>query len=124
MILLDTNYLIRVLIAGTREAAQISDWLAASREFCTAAIAWYEFLSGPVDDDGVDIVSQLIDARVLPFTSDVAREAALLFNATGRNRRLRVDAMIAATAIVADATLATANTGDFANFRDHGLRLE
>jgi predicted nucleic acid-binding protein len=40
-----------------------------------------------------------------------------------RKRSTRVDAMIAATAIVADAALATNNATDFLPFRDSGLRL-
>jgi predicted nucleic acid-binding protein len=46
-----------------------------------------------------------------------------LFNATGRRRTLRFDAMIAATVLVWGAQLATNNRSDFAPFVAHGLRL-
>jgi predicted nucleic acid-binding protein len=60
---------------------------------------------------------------MLPYTTDQAIESARLFNATGRKRHLRVDAMIAAAAILANAELATGNTGHFAEFRKYGLKL-
>jgi predicted nucleic acid-binding protein len=62
-------------------------------------------------------------SRIIPYTADQAVESARLFNAAGRPRGLRVDAMIAAVAVVADARLATTNTKDFARFEPFGLRL-
>lgn len=123
MILLDTNYLIRGLVEGAEEADRVSQWLRDGHDFCTAAVAWYEFLSGPVDDEGVDIVRTLISDRVIAFTADVAAEAARLWNLTGRIRRTRVDAMIAATAVFAQADIATQNTEDFRLFAEHGARM-
>ena len=124
MILLDTNYLIRALVDGTEEGVQISNWLDEGEELCTSAIAWYEFLSGPVDEDGVDLIRDLLQSRVLPFAADTAAEAARLFNAAGRMRRLRVDAMIAASAIISGTHLATENEADFAVFTGDGLKLK
>ena len=49
--------------------------------------------------------------------------AGRLFNAIGRNRKYRVDAMIAGTAIAASARLATKNQADFEPFLQHGLEL-
>ena len=122
MILLDTNYLIAVLVKDSPEAGKIRAWLA-SEDLCTTAISWYEFLSGPVDEEGVALVSALLRDRVVPFSGDQAQEGARLWNATGRQRRLRIDAMIAGAAIVSAAELATANLGDFEPFRRYGLRL-
>ena len=124
MILLDTNYLIRMLVAGTREAERINAWLDDHEELCTSSVSWYEFLSGPVDDVGVDLVRTVIQDRVLPFVADTASEAARLFNAAGRARRLRVDAMVAASATMVNASLATGNLGDFGMIAAaSGLRL-
>lgn len=123
MILLDTNYLIRVLVADSNEAERVSAWLALPEEFCTSAIAWYEFRCGPVDDEGVAIVRDLVGDRVIPFSAEEASEAARLWNAAGRNWKTRVDAMIAATALVAGASLATENADDFRMFTEVGLRL-
>ena len=122
MILLDTNYLIAVLVKNSPEADRIRAWLA-SEDLCTTAIAWYEFLSGPVDEEGVGLVSALLRDRVIPFSGNQAQEGARLWNATGRQRRLRIDAMIAGAAVVSGAELATANLGDFEPFRPYGLRL-
>lgn len=123
MILLDTNFLIRSLVGGCEEATRVSEWLAERETFCTSAIAWYEFLSGPVDEEGVEIISALISERVIPFDAEMAVEAARLFNSVGRVRRLRVDSMIAATGILIDAAIATENTHDFRAFAEHGVRL-
>ena len=123
MILLDINYLIRALVDGTREAEQVSSWLDQGEELCTSSIAWYEFLSGPVDDDGVDLIRAVLQDRILPFVADTAAEAARLFNAVGRVRRLRVDVMIAASSTMVGALLATENETDFRAFTAEGLRL-
>lgn len=123
MILLDTNYLIRVLIAGTSEAEEVIRWYRSGEELCASAVAWYEFLCGPVDDGAVMVVGNLIADRVLPFTAAQAAESARLYEAVGRKRQLRVDAMIAAAAIVSGAALATGNLADFAAFEPFGLRL-
>ena len=123
VILLDTNYLIRALVEGAREAEEVSAWLEHGEDLCTSGIAWYEFLSGPVDAEGVDLMRAVIQDRVLPFAGDTASEAARLFNGCGRIRRLRVDAMIAASATMSGALLATGNTADFRAFQAEGLRL-
>ena len=123
MILLDTNYLIRALVKDAPEARTIREWLTRGESLCTSSIVWYEFLCGPVDEDGIELVSSLLNDRSLPFTADQAAESARLYNSVGRTRRLRVDAMIAAAAIVVNAALATDNTEDFAAFTPFGLRL-
>jgi len=123
LIVLDTNYLVRALVDGTDEASRITEWLDDNEQLCASAISWYEFISGPVDLDGVDLIHAALQGRILPFVQDTAVEAARLFNATGRLRRLRVDAMIAASAILAGGSLATENTTDFKAFAGEGLRL-
>ena len=124
MILLDTNILIRMLVPGSPAAQQVVGWIAERAELCTSAVCWYEFISGPVDSHGIDLVTQTIAGRIIPFTADQAQEASRLFNATGRLRRMRIDAMIAAAAIVSNAWLATANSADFQTFTSFGLRLD
>jgi predicted nucleic acid-binding protein len=123
VILLDTNYLIRMLVKGTAVAAHVSQWITAGHPLATSAICWYEFVTGPVDEQGTGVVMEALDERIIPFTADYAREAARLYNATGRRRQMRIDAMIAATAIVTNAHLATENRDDFASFEPLGLRI-
>lgn len=60
-------------------------------------------------------------SKIVPFAEAEAREAARLFNAIHRKRSLRVDAMIAGTATIANARLATNNRADFKPFAAHGL---
>ncbi|MEI6389406.1 MAG: type II toxin-antitoxin system VapC family toxin [Spirochaetota bacterium] len=122
MILLDTNYLIGVLVKDSLEAERVRGWLR-SEDLCTTAIAWYEFLSGPVTDEGIALVSAVLRDRILPYSGDQAQEGARLWNATGRIRRLRIDAMIAGAAVVTGAALATSNLDDFEPFRAYGLQL-
>ncbi|MFP3960345.1 MAG: type II toxin-antitoxin system VapC family toxin [Spirochaetaceae bacterium] len=123
VILLDTNYLIRLLVAGTEEARRVDAWQDEGETLCTGSISWYEFLSGPVDAEAIELVRSLIGGRILPFVDDTAAETARLFNAAGRVRRLRVDAMIAATALLARARLATENRSDFRMFAEPALEL-
>lgn len=123
MILLDTNYLIRALVPDSTEMRRIASWITRGEELVTSSIPWYEFVCGPVDDEGVLIVSTLIDHRIIPFSGDQAVEAARLFNEIGRKRNLRVDAMIASAAIFLNADLATENLEDFTDFTLLGLQL-
>ncbi|HDQ13980.1 MAG TPA: PIN domain-containing protein [Sediminispirochaeta sp.] len=122
-ILLDTNYLIKTLVRSSEEGDQVRQWITEEFELITSAICWYEFLCGPVDAKGVEIMEMLVQGRIIPFTGDQAREAARLFNKTGRKRSLRVDSMIAAAAIINNAALATDNSRDFSAFTTQGLVL-
>ncbi|MFP4179186.1 MAG: type II toxin-antitoxin system VapC family toxin [Spirochaetaceae bacterium] len=123
MILLDTNYLIRFLVVGSDEAGQVKKWIQQKEELCTSSICWYEFLCGPVDEEAVILVSSILEEQILPFSPAHARQAARLFNRCGRKRSLRVDAMVAAAAIISESVLATENAEDFAPFTSFGLTL-
>lgn len=61
--------------------------------------------------------------QVLPFAEREAQAAAQLFNAIGRCRQLRVDAIIAATATANQVPLATNNRSDFEIFLPYGQEL-
>ena len=123
MICLDANFLIGGVIEERPESRQLLAWFAAGETFCTAAPAWYEFLCGPVEASHVNTMLAFLGEGIVAFEKSQARTAARLFNAVKRSRRLRVDAMIAATAISRQARLATLNTEDFALFAPHGLEL-
>ena len=111
------------MVPESAEAEKVRTWIEQESDLITSSISWYEFLCGPVDQKGVEIIESILKARIIPFTSDHAHEAARLFNKVGRKRSLRVDAMIAAAAIVNDAALATDNRRDFSVFTGQGLRL-
>ena len=123
MICLDTNYLVRGLVKGSKESADLVQWYQSNELLMSAAPAWYEFLCGPVASRHIQIVRGFLAGGVIAFEEVQAIEAARLFNAVGRTRRLRTDAMIAATAIVAGARLATSNAEDFKAFVPHGLTI-
>ena len=101
MICVDSNYLIRGLVPGTPEARKLVEWHLAGETLVTSAIAWYEFLCGPVTAAHVRAMDAFLTGGHIPFEGAQAAEAARLFNAAGRPRRLRVDAMIPASPIVA-----------------------
>jgi predicted nucleic acid-binding protein len=122
-ICLDTNYLVRGLLEGAQESAELVQWRQRGETVLSAAPAWYEFLCGPVNDRQIRIIRAFLSGGIVAFEETQAAEAARLFNAIGRIRRLRTDTMIAATAIVAGATLATSNKEDFKVFIPHGLNI-
>jgi predicted nucleic acid-binding protein len=120
---LDTNYLIGLLIKGSAQAGDVDGWLAAGQSFGTSAIAWTEFLNGPVTPLEVSRAEAVLQSRIIPFGQKEAALAADLFNKTGRRRGSRFDCLIAATAILAQAEMATVNHSDFKVFIPHGLKL-
>jgi predicted nucleic acid-binding protein len=120
MILLDTSFLIRALVPGSSEDTRLRAWLAADTEVAISAVAWAEFLCGPLEADAFALAAAVV-GEPLPVTGDHARRAADLFNAQGRRRGTLMDCLIAATAIAEDAELATANPRDFRGM--NGVRL-
>jgi predicted nucleic acid-binding protein len=123
MIHLDTNYLIGLLVKGSPEALHAEAWLANKQQLAASAIAWTEFLNGPVTSGDVTHVEAILESRIVPFGKPEAVLAADLFNKAGRRRGSRFDCLIAATAIHAQAEIATANQRDFTSFVPHGLNL-
>jgi predicted nucleic acid-binding protein len=122
VICLDTNYLIRALIPDTKEALAFEDWLRSGALLSIPAVAWYEFLCGSTEEEE-RLALGMLKGGILPFTPSEAQVAASGFRSLNKPRRLRVDIMIAATAIVANVPLATNNRDDFEPFLRHGLEL-
>jgi predicted nucleic acid-binding protein len=71
----------------------------------------------------MDALRKLFTGGIPDFGSAQAQQAAQLFHATGRSGSLRIDSMIAATAILANSRLATANHEVVAAFVPFGLTL-
>lgn len=122
MIHLDTCDLIRSLVPGSKEDAELRKWIRAGEVLAISTAAWAEFLCGPVEPEEADLAARVVKQR-LPFGSDAAQLAATLFNAGGRRRGSLLDCMIAAVAILAGARFATRNKTDFRRFEEHGLRM-
>ena len=123
MLYLDTNYLVQGLVKGSKEGAQLSQWYGAGDTIFAPAPAWFEFLCGPVTQPQINIIRAFLSGGIAAFEEPQAAQAAYLYNATGRVRRFRADAMIAATAIAGGGVLATSNRKDFQRFIPHGLTL-
>lgn len=124
MIHLDTNYLIGMAVRGSVAAQNVDQWLAAGEPLAASSLVWTEFLNGPVSAADIALVASVIEDEVVPFEKQTAALAAQLFNQTGRRRGSRFDCLIAATAILANAELATENKSDFKPFVAHGLKLK
>ncbi len=122
MIHLDTSFLIRALRAGSPEDARLRGWLRESEPLGMSALAWAEFLCGPVSAAHVRLAESVIPTRV-PVTEEDAVRGAALFNASGRRRGTLLDCLIAASALRADAGLATANAADFRRLGGDDLRI-
>jgi predicted nucleic acid-binding protein len=123
MIHLDANILIGA--AQTNSSAQVilRTWLQQGESFATSAIAWAEFLNGPLSPQNRQDGYFLVQGRIIAFGQPEAERAAWLFHLAGRKRGKMLDCLIAATAIKANAPLATLNRKDFAPFVASGLRL-
>lgn len=122
MIHLDTSFLIRALVRESPEDKALRAWIRKAAPIATSALAWSEFLCGPVSPDGIELAAELL-GEPLAFGFSEATAAAMLFNQSGRRRGSLVDCMIAAVAIEAGADLATANVRDFQRFEPLGLGL-
>jgi predicted nucleic acid-binding protein len=120
---LDTNYLIGLLVKGSPQALAVDGWLAAGEPLAASAIAWTEFLNGPVTGAEARRAEAVLQSRIVPFGQLEAVMAADLFNRTGRRRGSRFDCLVAATAAIAGAEIATVNQADFKPFLPHGVKL-
>jgi len=120
MILIDANFLIRALVPASPQDAKLREWLAAGEELGVSAVAWCEFLCGPVEPRLVDRAARIVPRR-FGFEDEEAALAATLFNQIGRRRGSLPDCMIAATAIKLAVPLATENVADFRRFESAGL---
>ena len=123
MIHLDTNILIGSVTSPSPYEAQILAWLSSGEAFAVSAVAWSEFMNGPVSLRDVESARALLEGRVVPFGVDEAELASRLFNKTGRRRGTQSDCFIAATAICASASLATRNQKHFLPLVSEGLKL-
>lgn len=120
---LDTNALIALVdplgstVVQVRKRAQEGILPEAS------AVAWHEFVRGPLLSDELLRIERVVGSRIRPMTRATAELAARLFNATGRRRASTADCLIAASAIEHKAELMTANLAGFILFEPFGLQL-
>jgi predicted nucleic acid-binding protein len=117
---LDTNFLIDVLKIGTPQHRLLRKWVVDEELISISAVAWAEFLCGPLDPLDRDEACALLP-NIEPLLPSDAERGAELFNLSGRRSRSPADCLIAACAIRCGATLATSNLADFEPFRTQGL---
>jgi predicted nucleic acid-binding protein len=120
---LDTNVLVFGLESDHAMHARIAGWRRDGAELAVSGMAWAEFLCGPVSTAAIRIWDRILDGAIEPVDRAVAERAAILFNHSGRRSRSLPDCVIAATAILHGARLATLNRRDFEMFRNDGLEL-
>ncbi|MFU8893143.1 MAG: PIN domain-containing protein [Luteolibacter sp.] len=119
----DTNYLIAYAGEASAEVVtNVEQWIVEDRKFYCSAMAWAEFMCGPVLPEEIAAMEFLLHG-VLPVSPELAAEGARLFRETGRRSRSLPDCIIAATAIAAKVPLATLNLSDFDPFLPYGLEL-
>ena len=76
MIHLDTNFLVGLLVRGSRPASAVGRWLGNGELLAASSIAWCEFLNGPVTSLEISRVAAIIQFRILPFGEPAAVLAA------------------------------------------------
>ena len=121
MIHLDTSFLIRMLKRGSPEA-RFLEAADPDEPVVVSAIAWADFLCGPIEPAEEELALRIVDGR-RDLTFEHTGIAARLFNESGRRRSSLSECLIAAVAIHDDARLATANLADFRRFASAGLKL-
>ena len=122
MIHLDTRFLIRALVPDSREDRKLREWLRADEPLGMSCVGWAEFLGGPVERRHFELALDIV-GEPDPFDRRDAELAAGLFNRSGRRRGTLSDCMIAASALRAGGSLATANVDAFRRFASAGLRI-
>ena len=93
MVQLDTNFLVRVQVAGSVEEARYQRLVRAGEVFSISAVAWGEYLCGPVSAVEMAAARYLV-GEIKPLLVGDAELAAQLFNATGRRSRSFADCML------------------------------
>lgn len=131
LIHLDNNYLLNLLSPLSNASQNVRAWMANYR-IGTSAIAWMEFMRGPEDEPRTKMQlalmkQMLASGGISPFSEAEADLAAYLFCQIGRPKsadyKIRMDCLIAASAIVSQAQFATDNGRHFQEFVKHGLNL-
>ena len=122
--LIDTGIIIRQL-RGDARAGELLNALSASGEIVTAAVTAFEIYRGCRSQSDERAATALFDLiPVIELTHEVARAGGAVMRAypgVFSSDRAAIDALIAGTAIVAEAALVTLNTRQFAREPIDGL---
>ncbi len=120
---LDTNCLIDVLLGKNKTTTLLKARLRSGWSCATSALAWHEFVCGPLLVEQKQDVWDMLEGRILPIDYEIAELAANIFNKSGRRKGSKPDCIIAATAIHHNAKLLTWNKKDFKSIGKLGFTL-
>ena len=118
---LDTNCLIDLLLGNNKTRTVLKTKLLDGWHCSTSAIAWHEFVCGPLLADQKQDIWDFLEGRILPIDFEIAELAADIFNKTRRKKGSKPDCIIAATAIHHKAELLSWNKADFKPMKKFGL---
>ena len=122
--LIDSGIIIRQL-RGDNRAAELLNALSVSSEIATAAVTAFEIYRGCRSQSDERAASALFDLiPVIELTHEVARAGGAVMRAypgVFSSDRAAINALIAGTAIVAEAALVTLNAKQFARTHVAGL---
>jgi predicted nucleic acid-binding protein len=104
-------------------AKNLREWLKTGEQLATSAIAWSEFLSGPVSQNQINGVRTILADQIVPFGVSEAATAASVQSSWAAARRAR-GFIYCCSAILAGAPLLTKNLADFEIFEPFGLQLQ
>lgn len=122
-ILLDTNVLVALSDPQHALFKLVEQFLTEGVDAVTTAVAWHEFVRGPLLEEDHRRAGWVLQNRILPLQKEDTEVAALLFNRSGRKRSSTSDCLIAAVALRREMGLVTANQQDFSKFVPYGLKL-
>ncbi len=119
---LDTDFLVKALVARGPEWARLRAISASDAEVEMSALAWYEFCRGERTPPQLAVARDVLgEEGVVAFSEEQAERAADVFRRLGRPRRRAADVAIAAAALQRDAVLLTGNLRDYSGIE--GLRV-
>lgn len=122
-VLLDTNVLVALSDPRHSLFQRVEAALQNGVSLMTCAVAWHEYMCGPLNPEDRRRVLLMLENRVLTLDRNDAEVAAMLFNRSGRRRGSKADCLIAAVALRRDLPLLTANLKDFDPFISCGVHL-
>ena len=123
MIHVDTNLLIASIDPSHENARVWTRLVMVDEPIAASAVAWTELRSYSISSNQLLALEQLLLGGIVAYERAHADLAGELFRNTKTKRKNRLDSMIAATAILAGAKLATADQKDFQPFVSLGLEL-
>lgn len=113
---LDTDFLVYALGRHGPERQRLLELSESDEPVEICAVAWYEFCRGPRTPQELAVGrSFFVGDGIIPFSEELAVQAAELFRQLGSPRKRVADIAIAATARAFEARLLTRNERDFAD---------